>query len=157
VWVFVIVSVLVYNVTAFLIRKRLSGAEIYATVMFGLVAQLLSDSYASFGYKMWGFFDRDQSDLEALWVIFGMYPACTVLIINWYPYLARWWKKLLYLIAWACYSTFYEYLTMIFGVMWHDNGWSLYWSFLLYPFIYYMLIVQLRVYRWIMRHVPKPV
>lgn len=151
-WLFLLSSVVIYNSVAWFIRKRISLSEIYATVMFALFVQTLVDAYASFQYEKWGFFEKNRAEFQALWVILGIYPAVTVLIINWYPYAASWWKKLLYFLAWGGFSTGYEWLSMKFGIIWHDNGWNLYWSFILYPFIYSMLIVQLYCYRWTVKN-----
>lgn len=146
-WFFLLSSVLIYNTVAFFTRKRLSAAEIYATIFFALFMNTIVDAYASFEFKKWGFFEKDHAEFKALWVILGIYPASTVLIINWYPYTSRWWKKVLYLFSWATFSTGYEALAIKFDIIWHDNKWNLFSSFLLYPLIYFMLIVQLKVYR----------
>jgi hypothetical protein len=37
-------------------------------------------------------------------------------------------------------------LWVILGIIWHEN-WNLWWSLLLYPFLYYMLILQIYIYR----------
>jgi hypothetical protein len=133
---------------AYFIPKRLPAAEIYATIMFALFMSTIIDIFASFEFKAWGYFDKYKAEFAALWVILGIYPAATVMIINWYPYASKWRMKFIYLLGWAVFSTLYEAATMKFGIIWHVN-WNLLWSFLLYPPIYYMLILQLRVYRWI--------
>jgi hypothetical protein len=119
-----------------------------ATIFFALFVEVLVDTYASFKYKAWGFFKPDAAEFSALFIILGIYPAAAAMIINWYPYRSVWWKKGLYLLAWAVFSTSYEWLTLKVGIMWHHQ-WSLVHSFFLYPAIYYMLIVYVRFYRWL--------
>lgn len=151
-WLFLLGSVAVYNAVAWRTQKRISAPELYATVMFALFAQTLTDAFASFEYERWGFFEKNRAEFAALWIILGIYPAVTVLIVNWYPFAASWWKKILYLLAWGSYSTGYEWLSMKFDIIWHDNGWNLWWSFSIYPFLYFMLIVQLYLYRRIVKN-----
>jgi hypothetical protein len=150
-WVFIISSIIFFNAAAFYIKKRLTVPEMYATIMFALFVEEVVDEYASFELEAWGFFMKDRVELEALWIILGIYPAATVLIVNWYPYAARWWKKALYLLGWAVFSTGYEAITMKLDIIWHASGWTLWKSFMMYPLIYYMVIFQVRVYRWIVQ------
>lgn len=146
-WLVLAVTILIFNSIAFLMRKRLKFSELYATVTFALVADTLSDLYASFNFKAWGFFEPAKAELTTMFIILGIYPAAAAMIINWYPYESAWWKKIIYLMCWSVFSTAYEWLTLVTGILWHKN-WNLFYSFLIYPFIYYMLIVHIRIYRW---------
>jgi len=150
VWGFLLSSVAVYNAVCFFMKKRLSVAELYVTVWFSLATQSIVDTFASFEYDAWGFFVKERVEFEALVVIFGLYVPAAVMIVNWYPFGAAPWRKLLYLLAWSSYSTAYEALAVRYGVIWHDR-WSLLHSFLLYPFIYYLLILHLHVFRRFVR------
>lgn len=147
-------SIVLFNSAALMVRKRLSSAELYCTIIFGLFVQSLTDIYASFRFYAWGFFKIEQAELTSLWIILGIYPASAVLIINWYPYHSVWWKKALYLFVWTIYSTGYEWLCVKTGVIWHGN-WTLWESFFLYPIIYYMLVLHVRFVRWLNKSADK--
>jgi hypothetical protein len=107
---------------------------------------LLVDTFASIKFKAWGFFEVENVEFKALWIIIGIYPIFAAMIINWYPYRDNLGKKILYLLGWSTFSTIYEWLTMKVGIIWHIN-WNLLYSFLLYPWIYYLLIFHVRFYR----------
>lgn len=147
-WVVLGITILTFNGIVIRMRKRLRMNEIMATIFFALFVEVLVDTYACFKYKAWGFFNPDDAEFSALFVILGIYPAAAAMIINWYPYRSVWWKKSLYLLAWAVFSTSYEWLALKVGILWHQH-WSLVQSFFLYPVIYYMLIAYVRFYRWL--------
>lgn len=142
-WYFLLGSVVVYNTVAFFIRKKLSIQEIYSSLLFALFLDVLVDTFASFEYEAWGFFHKDRAEYAALWIILGIYPACALLITNWFPFHSSWWIKFMYIMAWALYSTFYEWLTLELDILWHANGWNLWYSFLVYPPMYTVLLLHL--------------
>jgi len=144
-WFVIFGTMLTIYPIAFFMNKRLSFSEIYTTVVFGLFVSTLVDAFASY-HKAWGFFEVDEVEVRTLWIIIGLYPIFAAMIINWYPYKGRRWEKALYLIVWSAFSTFYEYLNKKVGIVWHIN-WNLFYSFMLYPLIYYMLILHVKFYR----------
>jgi hypothetical protein len=146
-WIVLLLTILLFNTIVILMRKRLKTSELYTTVIFSLVVVLLTDTYASFSFKAWGFFKKEETEFSVLLIILGIYPAAATMIINWYPYKSVWWLKFCYLMGWTFFSTAYEWLTLKVGILWHSN-WNLFYSFVLYPFIYYLLILHLRIYRW---------
>lgn len=145
-WLVIFGTIVISWPIVIFMNKRLPVSEIYTTVVFGLLVQALVDTYASFEYKAWGFFKMDRAEFKALWIILGIYPIFSSMIINWFPYHKAWWKKFLYLIAWAAFSTGYEWLSVKSGIIWHKN-WNLLYSFMLYPAIYYMLTLHVRFYK----------
>ncbi|MGM0874626.1 MAG: CBO0543 family protein [Bacillota bacterium] len=147
-WGTLIISILLFNIVAILMKKRLKISEIYTTVIFALLACTIVDAFASIRFKAWGFFEVEKAEFTVLLILLGIYPAAAAMIINWFPYNYGWWQKLCYLMAWAVLSTVYEWLTIKVGILWHIN-WNLLYSFVLYPFIYYMLILHVRLYRLI--------
>lgn len=148
-WILLSVSIFVFNTIALLMKKRLTLSEIYTTVIFALFVDVLADTFASFRFHAWGFFEMNKVEFSALLVIFGIYPAISSMIINWYPFQSIWWLKICYLVGWAVFSTTYEWMCLKTGVIWHMN-WNLPSSFVLYIFIYYIfLIVPLKFYRFL--------
>ncbi len=149
-WVIIILTILIFNIILILMKKRLKIAEIYVSVIFSLFVVLLTDIFASYRLKAWGFFNVEATEYSSLFIIFGIYPAAAAMIINWYPYKSVWWIKIGYLLGWTIFSIVYEWLALKVGILWHIH-WNLFCSLLLYPFIYYMLIVHVRVYQWLTR------
>ncbi|XEC97361.1 CBO0543 family protein [Paenibacillus tarimensis] len=132
-------------------KKHIKKSELYTTIIFGLLASLLVDTYASFRFEAWGFFEKGKAEFSVLLILLGIYPAAAAMIVNWYPYKSRWWLKLAYILGWTICSTGYEWLTLKTGILWHVH-WNLFYSLLLYPAIYYMLIVHVRIYRWLQKY-----
>ncbi|MDP4086241.1 MAG: CBO0543 family protein [Bacillota bacterium] len=106
-WI-VIIIILIFNTITIFMRKRIRISEIYTTVTFALLIDVIADTYASARFKAWEFFSVEKIELSALLIIFGIYPAIAAIIINWYPYQSLWWKKFFCLIGWAIFSTAYE-------------------------------------------------
>ncbi|TVY08934.1 CBO0543 family protein [Paenibacillus cremeus] len=132
-------------------NKKLKLSEIYTTVVFSLFIVVLTDAYAGFRFKAWGFFEVEKVEFTALFIILGIYPAVAAMIINWYPYESVWWKKSGYFLGWSLFSTAYEWLCVKTGILWHIH-WNLYYSFVLYLLIYYLfLILHVRIYRWMQK------
>jgi hypothetical protein len=146
-WFVIFGTMLIIYPIVIYMNKHLTLSEIYTTVVFGLLLQTQVDIFASVRFKAWGFFEINKVEFKSLWIIIGIYPIFAAMIINWFPYREIWWKKFGYLIAWATFSTSYEWMTLKAGILWHIN-WNLFYSFLMYPIIYYLLIIHVRFYRW---------
>ncbi len=149
-WAFLFVSIVCFTLVAIRMKRRIPAHELYTTVVFALFADLIVDLYASFVFRAWGLFYVNEVEFASLLVIFGLYLPAAAMIVNWYPFRSTRRRKLGYWLAWTVFSTAYEWAAKEFGIVWHGN-WNLFYSFLLYPFIYYMLIAQLRGYRWMKR------
>ncbi|MGG1400245.1 hypothetical protein ABE288_20840 [Bacillus salipaludis] len=137
-WSILIIAILLFNTVAIFMKKRLKISEIYTTVIFGLLASTIADLYASYRFKAWGFFEVEKLEFSVVLILLGIYPAVTVMIINWYPYKSNWTLKLCYLMGWTVFSTAYEWLTVKTGILWHIN-----WNFIL--FLYNVSIYLLYV------------
>ncbi|WP_430121699.1 CBO0543 family protein [Neobacillus rhizosphaerae] len=150
-WIFLIISILIFNIVAIKTRKRLPRTVIYSTIFFALCIQQYFDSYATFFFKAWGFFSVDTADFPSLLVKWGIYPAVIVIIINWYPYKSSKLKKFFYIMGWSVFSTAFEWMTIKLGILWHIH-WNLFNSFIIYPIIYYLfLILHVKFYQWLKR------
>lgn len=145
-WTFLAVSIIAFNTTAFFMQKRLPCYRLYVTVLFALIFAFMVDIFVAFPYRLWGFFYVEKIEVSTLLLYLGIYPAVAAMIINWYPYESTRKNKFLYLMAWTIFSTCYEWLTLKFGVLWHMN-WNLFYSFLVYPFLFYILIIHVRLSR----------
>lgn len=88
----------------------LKTSEIYTTVIFGLLASTIADLYASYRFKALGFFEVEKLEFSVVLILLGIYPAVTVMIINWYPFKSTWTLKLCYLMGWTVFSTVFECL-----------------------------------------------
>ncbi|MDP1442536.1 CBO0543 family protein [Priestia megaterium] len=141
------ISVIIFNLIALRMKKKLEWIDYYASIFFGLFAAELADRFTD-KYDMYGFFNPYFIEVKTLWVLLGIYPAATMMIINWYPYSRSWIKKIFYIIGWSIFSTFYEYLSLKAGFLYHHK-WNLWYSAFSYPFLYAMLFLNLRFFHWL--------
>lgn len=146
---FLYVSVAAFNLIAILMRKGLAPVEYYCTIFFGLFTSGIVDRFTD-KYDIYYFFDPYFIDAKTLWVVFGIYPAAAMMIVNWYPYHANRYKQFLYLLGWAAFSTLFEWSFLKAGYL-HYHHWELWYSAVSYPFLYYLLILNLRFLRWLNR------
>ncbi|WP_248892961.1 hypothetical protein [Bacillus methanolicus] len=82
---FLYVSIVVFNLTAFLVKKNLRPIEFYASILWGLFCSEIVDRITD-KYDVYGFFEPYFIEPKTFLIVFGIYPAATILIINWYPF-----------------------------------------------------------------------
>src|SRR3982751_4100139 len=108
---FLYVSIVLFNLAAFLMKKYLRPIEYYASIFWGLFSAELADRFTD-KYNMYGFFEPYFIEAKSLLVILGIYPAATMLIINWYPFNRPFIYKFYYIFCWSFFSTLYEWLCL---------------------------------------------
>ncbi|MDN3015713.1 hypothetical protein PH210_05755 [Paenibacillus sp. BSR1-1] len=144
---FLYVSIIVFNLTSILMKKKLRPIEYYASIFWGLFFAELADRFTD-KYNMYGFFEPYFIEAKTLLILFGIYPAATMIIINFYPYNRSLTNKAMYLIGLSVFSTFYEWLCLKSGFLYHKN-WNIWLSAISYPFLYGVLMVNLKFIRWL--------
>ncbi|WP_254698602.1 hypothetical protein [Parageobacillus sp. VR-IP] len=80
-----IISIFIFNLAAFLMKRKLPPYEYYASILFGLLVSEIANRFTD-KYNWYYFFEPYFIERKTLLVLFGIYPAATMLIINWYPY-----------------------------------------------------------------------
>lgn len=138
---FLLASIFVFNTIAFFIPKRMTGVEIYGTILFATVFQLLVDLYLSTKHDLYGYFVRGVEYKELL-IIFGIFPAANIIYLNYFPYKKKLISKIIYILAWSSLITLYEWAS-VKAEYFYYNGWKLVYSALSYPFILLVLAVNL--------------
>lgn len=144
---FLYVSIVVFNLAAFLMKKNLPPIEYYASIFWGLFTTEIADRYTD-KYDLYYFFNPYFIEAKSLLVILGIYPAATMLILNWYPFNRPITKRFYYIICWSVFSIFYEWLCLESGFLHHKN-WNMWLSAISYPFLYALLIGNLKFIRWL--------
>lgn len=144
---FLYTSIILFNAAAFLMKKHLRGIEYYASIFWGLFFSNLADRFTD-KYNMYGFFGSYFVDLKTLLIIFGIYPAATMLIINWFPFNRSIAKKIMYILFWSLFSILFEWLSIKAGFLYHHK-WNLWLSAATYPIIYFLLIANVKFIHWL--------
>jgi hypothetical protein len=146
------ISVFVFNTLAILMLKHLSALEYYGSVFFGIFWAETSDRFAD-KYNLYYFFQPKLIEAQTFLILLGVYPAATMMIINWFPYRKSRTNKALYILAWSLFSVFYEWLSLKSGFL-HYVHWKLWYSALSYPFLYSGLMFNLYFIRWLNKKSP---
>lgn len=139
---FLLLSILVLNGIAFWIPKKLTRHEIYVTSLFAGALAIITDTYLDLKHDLYGYFHVGP-DYEVLLVLFGLYPAYNVIYLNLFPYMKGLYAKAVYLLLNWLFCLFYEWLSVQpFGFFYY-NGWKLWYSALVYPFLLVTLLGHL--------------
>jgi hypothetical protein len=83
--IFAITFILLINVTAILMPKRMTMIEVYTTGLFVLTLGLTTDIILDLKYNFYGHFCKGP-DLLGFIIIFGIYPAANLIILNYFPF-----------------------------------------------------------------------
>ncbi len=83
--IFAITFILLINVTAILMPKRMVLIEIYTTILFVLTFGLTTDIIFALKYNFYGHFTQGPVFLGFM-IIFGIYPAANLIILNYFPF-----------------------------------------------------------------------
>ncbi|WP_368857099.1 CBO0543 family protein [Neobacillus paridis] len=71
------------------------------------------------------------------------FPSISLLFLNFYPSEKKIVKKVLYIMLWSLFSVTFEWISMHTEFFYH-NGWKLWYSAILYPIIFLILVINLR-------------
>jgi hypothetical protein len=144
------ISVLIFNLVATFMKKKLSPLLFYACIYFAIFWAEVSDRFAD-KYKLYYFFNPKVIEVQTFWILLGIYPAATMIIINWFPYRKSWTRKAVYILAWSLFSTLYEWMSLRTGFL-HYDYWKLWYSGIVYPFIFSALMFNVYLLNWMNRN-----
>ncbi|WP_407647395.1 CBO0543 family protein [Gracilibacillus salitolerans] len=139
-WILIFVIFILFNLIAFFVPRRLSKIEIYATSIFAFVYGLSTDIILNLHYHLYGYFQEGFDWLGLLGIIL-YFPSISFLFLNFYPSNRKIWNKILYILLWSAFSTFFEWVSLQTEFFYYTS-WKLWYSALLYPFIFLILIIH---------------
>jgi hypothetical protein len=142
-------SILIFNLVAIFMKKKLNPLLYYACIYFAVLWAEVSDRFAD-KYDLYYFFNPKIIEFQKFWILLGIYPAATMIIINWFPYRKSWKHKAVYILSWSLFSIFYEWLSLSSGFL-HYNRWKLWQSTIVYPIIFSALILNVYFLKWMNR------
>ncbi|MHB8076016.1 CBO0543 family protein [Desulfosporosinus fructosivorans] len=141
--IFVITSVLLLNVIAIIIQKKITMIEVYTTSLFVLTLGLTTDIIFDLKYNFYGHFNKGP-DLLGLLAIFGIYPSANIIMLNYFPYHKHLKVKILYILIASGAYLFYEWLSLKSGYFYY-TVWKLWYSALCYPVLISILALNLTI------------
>ena len=142
---FVITSVLLLNVIAIIIPKKLTTIEIYTTIIFVLTLGLITDCILDLHYNFYSHFNSGPELLGFL-AILGIYPSSNIIMLNYFPYHKPLKVKILYILMASGAYLFYEWLSLKSGYF-HYTVWELWYSALCYPVLILIIAGNIVVIR----------
>lgn len=147
--IFVITCVLLLNVTAIIIPKRMTMIEVYTTSLFVLMLGLTSDIILDLKYNFYGHFNKGP-DLLGLLTVFGIYPSANIIMLNYFPFHKKFKVEILYILITSGAYVFYEWLSLKTGCFYYIV-WKLWYSALCYPLLISILAWNLSKIRKMMK------
>lgn len=142
---FLILTVIVLNAVFWLMSKKLTKIEIFSTCMFACVFELIVNIYLDLKLDWYGYFQKG-AQWGSLIVIFGIYPAANTIFLNYYQYIKNVAQKFWYIMGCSVFAVVYEWLADKSGYFYY-NQWRLWYSAILYPFIFLLLLAVLKLVR----------
>lgn len=146
---FLILSALVFSLFAIFMPKKLKPIEIFSTIFFAMTLQDNADVYLDLKMNLYGYFSKGPQ-WSVLIAIIGIYPAITTIFLNYYPMANKTFHKLIYIVGWSGFALVYEFWAVKSGYFYH-NGWTYWYSAICYPFLFYLLVIVLKVVRKLTR------
>lgn len=131
--IFLVISTIVLNGTAIIIPKKITRIEMVSTIMFALLFEIVVDIILDLKYDLYGYFQKGL-DLETFGVVFMVYPASNVIILNYFPFNSKIKYKILYVLGVSLCCLIFEYLSVESGYFYY-RVWKLWYSALCYPLI----------------------
>ena len=148
-WVLIYITFIIFNILAFYIPKRISKIEIYSTCFFAYAYGITTDLVLDVHYHLYGYFESGFQWLGLLGIIL-CFPSISLLFLNYYPFEKMILQKIIYILCWSIFSIIFEWICLQTEYFYY-NGWKLWYSGVLYPIIFIVLVINMRLVRKINR------
>ncbi|MFB9330025.1 CBO0543 family protein [Paenibacillus aurantiacus] len=120
--------------------KRHSVTVMYITALFSTLLQLITDIILDAKYDWYGYFYHGP-DVYSVLACLLIYPPFNAIYLNYFPYGQRVMKQIAYIFAYCVFAVVYEWTAVQSGYFYY-NGWKLWYSALVYPFLFLLLSVH---------------
>ncbi|MED4116875.1 hypothetical protein P4661_29005 [Priestia megaterium] len=141
----IFICFIIFNLLAFFVPKKLTPIEIYATSFFAYAYGMTTDVILDLHYNLYGYFQEGFQWLSLL-AITMYFPSISFLFLNFYPFTKNSRKKLGYILSWTIFSVVFEWFAVKTDFFYY-NGWNLLYSTMVYPVIFLVLLVNVKIVR----------
>ncbi|WP_374989524.1 CBO0543 family protein (plasmid) [Priestia megaterium] len=141
----IFICFIIFNLLSFFVPKKLTPIEIYATSFFAYAYGMTTDMILDLHYNLYGYFQEGFQWLSLLAIIM-YFPSISFLFLNFYPFTKSLGGKLGYILSWTIFSVVFEWFAVKTDFFYY-NGWELLYSAIVYPFIFLVLLMNLKVVR----------
>ncbi|MFD2045496.1 hypothetical protein ACFSTA_17570 [Ornithinibacillus salinisoli] len=144
--IFLLFSVVIFILVTLRIPKKLERSELIAVAYFSTILGFVTDIILDLKYHLYGYFEPGVQFPGFLPAII-LFPTAGVVFMNFFPFMKSLAKKLLYTFYWTLFCLGYEFLSVESDYFYH-NGWKYWQSALAYPFLLWLHLVHLKIFRW---------
>lgn len=141
---FIVISSILFYTIIYVMPKRVTLLEMYATTWFTLTFVMTVDIYLSFKLHLYGYLAEGTIDWKTFIIHFGVFPAYNIIFLNYFPKTRL--HQVLYILGHSLICVVYEEISILTGAFYH-NHWNIVYSAMLYPFILLILYLNLKVIR----------
>ncbi|PAK43403.1 CBO0543 family protein [Priestia megaterium] len=141
----IFICFIIFNLLAFFVPKKLTPIEIYATSFFAYAYGMTTDVILDLHYNLYGYFQEGFQWLSLLAIIM-YFPSISFIFLNFYPFTKNSRKKLGYILSWTIFSVVFEWFAVKTDFFYY-NGWNLLYSTMVYPVIFLVLLVNVKIVR----------
>lgn len=143
------ITIVLLHTLCIVIPRRMSCAEIYASTIFVLYLQAVTDIYLNLKLNMYGYFGAGP-DWISLVLIWGTYPALSYLILTTLRYCDGLAKKAVLVAVWSFVLLALEAAFLESGTLYYVT-WELWYSAVSYPVIIAVMAGNLKLFRGMQR------
>lgn len=144
-----VITIIISILAVIFSTKHLTNIEIYSTTFFALYFDLITDVYAVLKYDLFGYFGEGV-EWATLPYIIVVYSTVNYLFLNYFPFKKGRKKQIAYILAWSIFAIIYEKIAQSTELFYYHK-WKLWYSALLYPWLYLVLLINLKVVRRFMK------
>ena len=144
-----IIAIIIFNLIALKIKKRLSLIQMVHIWAFTIAFQTVFDVYIDFKYHGYWYFSKSV-DWNSFIALIFLVPPVNVVFLNFFPYKKTLMKKIIYLATWEVALLLYEVITLLpepWGYF-HYGWWTLWHSLIINPIL---LLILLGYYKWMVK------
>ncbi|WP_301337160.1 CBO0543 family protein [Bacillus sp. FJAT-29814] len=123
-------TVIIVLIVAFSIKRRKTRHEVFATILFALMMNFVSDLYLDLKYHLYWYFDKKEVDWAYLIVALGQVGVLYI-IVNYFPNKSTTIRKLIYALSWTGILVLLELYTVKIEVL-HYGKWNPWYSAAVY-------------------------
>jgi hypothetical protein len=139
------------NLISYFVPKKLYKIELYSTTLFALLFGIIADIILDLHYNLYGYFDGG-FQWKGLLGEFLYFIPISILFLNYYPLYKPHKNQIFYILSWSVISTLLEWL-ILKTEFFYENGWELWYSAIVYPIIFLILVINLKFVKKLLKQV----
>lgn len=126
----------------------------YPTIIFTICIDFFI-TIITYEHSLWYYhkaFLAPNHTVADFFVAFTNHPLIVLVFLSRYPYKAKFFRQLAYILFWSLLFTGIETLFLLLKLLSYHNGWTFWWSFVVWIFIFSGLIIHQKkpLFAWLL-------